>query len=221
MAEVKKTTANRNRTTSEIDLYSDLKSDVPDDLKEEISKEVAEYVKEQILLTVAEARSPVEGESFPRLSKSYAAYKESQSLPGKPNLEFTGRMLNALDYKVTDDGFEIGIFGSEAEKAEGHNNFNGDSELPQRRFIPDTGQDFKSGIRSGINKIIQDKVAEGTRFRRFELAQITDAGELWDFLREEFDGFRKSEIIGVISRSPDLAMQLSEFNLLRFLDGEG
>lgn len=64
-------------------------------------------------------------------------------------------MLDSLTYETTREGIKVGIFkSSEVPKADGHNDFSGDSKLPKRRFIPEDNQEFKATIVAGVNQIL-------------------------------------------------------------------
>lgn len=218
---MKKTNATASRTSSEIDLYSDVRYDVPAELKEEISSEVGEFLKEQILKAVAESTSPVSGGSFKKqLSKDYKKLKESENLPGIANLEYSGQMLDSLSYKVTSKGIELGVFGEPAKRADGHNNFSGESKLPKRQFLPEEGQKFKSTIQQEIDKIIRDKLADNVQATRRDFATIRSKAELFETLKEMFPDFSRAQIVDTVTRSASLSSLLNEFNLLRFLRGE-
>jgi len=123
---------------------------------------VGDYLIEQILLAASDAKSIVAGESFPKLSKSYRQYKESEGLGGKPNLTFEGDLLDALKRRYGDDedAIKIGWFGKQAGKADGHANLSGDSPIPTRRTIPGEGQSFKPSIRKEIERIIADAIKD-------------------------------------------------------------
>lgn len=218
---MKKTNATANRTSSEIDLFSDVRYEVPAELKEDIASEVGEFLKEQILRSVAESTSPVSGGSFKKqLSKDYKKLKESENLPGIANLEYSGQMLDSLDYKVTSKGIELGVFGEPAKRADGHNNFSGESKLPRRQFLPEEGQKFKSTIQQEIDKIIRDKLADNVDATRRDFATIRDRAQLYSKLKELFPDFTRAQIVDTVTRSPKIAGLLNEFNLLRFLNGE-
>jgi hypothetical protein len=133
---------------------------IPTSKKSEVKQEVGDFVRDEILREVAQGKSPVSGEgTFARLNKDYA--KNEKGGNTTPNLELDGDMLDALEYRNTRDGIKIGIFkSSEVPKADGHNNFSGDSRLPQRRFIPEEDQSFKSRIEKGIQRIV-DEYKEG------------------------------------------------------------
>lgn len=218
---MKKTNSTANRTSSEIDLFSDVGYTVPSGLKEDIASEVGEYLKEQILKAVAESTSPISGGAFKKsLSPEFKKLKQAEGLPGVANLEFSGKMLDSLDYKVTSKGIELGVFGEPAKRADGHNNFSGESKLPKRQFLPEEGQNFKSTISKEIDKIIRDKLADEKEVSRSTFATIRNKQELWKTLKEMFPDFTRAQIVDTVARSPKIASLMDEFNLLRFLRGE-
>lgn len=191
-------------------------------MKETIASEVGEFLKEKIFEYVSQSNSPVSGGGFKStLSPGYKKFKTAQGLPGKANLEFSGEMLDSVDYKVTRDGVEIGVYGrNAAAKADGHNNFSGDSELPLRQFLPKEGQRFKADIDREIQKIIDENSIEAVQISRSDLATIATSAELWDLLKDEYGDMARTEIVDAISRNSDLFNLLDEFNLLRFLRGQ-
>jgi hypothetical protein len=216
MAEVINTTVGDSEISSELDLVSNLS--ISASAKRKIKEEVGEYLKEQILLSVGESKSPIVGEKFPALSKSYKKFKEDNNRPGTANLEFNGDMLDALDYELTEDGVKIGIYGSEAPKADGHNNFSGDSEIPQRRFLPEKGQKFKADIDREINRIIADAVVDGVDLPRARISEIETKSELIELLDEMFPDFTFAEIREAILRNEELLELLDDNNLLQFIN---
>ena len=48
----------------------------------------------------------------------------------------------------------------EQGKADGHNNFSGESKLPTRQFIPKDNQSFRPDIKSEIQAIAEDFMEE-------------------------------------------------------------
>lgn len=63
-------------------------------------------------------------------------------------------MLDAMTVKAANGKITVEISGKQGDKADGHNNHSGDSQLPLRRFIPKEGEDtFRKGIRDGIKVI--------------------------------------------------------------------
>lgn len=215
-----KTNQTAKRLTSEIDLFSDIKEKISSDLKAEITDEVGNYLKEQILLSVAESSSPISGGEFKStLSPKYKKEKMSQGLPGKANLELSGIMLDSLDFKPTSKGLEIGVFGEAALRADGHNNFTGESKLPARQFLPKEGETFKQDVKREVDKIIRDKLAEQVDYRRSTFATIRTKEELFQTLRELLPNFNRVQIVEAVLRNEDLFELLDEFNLIRFLRG--
>ncbi|NOS67378.1 MAG: hypothetical protein HOO67_03365 [Candidatus Peribacteraceae bacterium] len=119
---------------------------------------MATYVKEQVLKYVGGSRTPVEGGSWAPLSPDYAALKKKIAGNRKANLELGGDMMDALDVKKKGSTkLSLEIAGKQAPKADGHNNFSGDSELPERNFIPDEdrSQTFVPSIWTGVKKILE------------------------------------------------------------------
>lgn len=127
-------------------------------MKLKIASDVGDFLLEQILLAANEAKSPVSGERFPVLSKEYKKKKIAEGLGGSPNLTYEGDLLDAITFKPTAKGIEIGWWGDQAGKADGHANFSGRSKLPQRRLLPDEGQTFKRPIQSEIEAIIAEEI---------------------------------------------------------------
>ena len=117
--------------------------------------DVAEYLEEEIQVTVASGKSPVEGESFKRLSKKYA--DEHKDGDRTPNLFLDGDLMDSLRVEPQ-KGNEVLISVSEDQndKADGHCNFSGRSKLPRRRFIPGKDQGFKKDIENTVRRIVSE-----------------------------------------------------------------
>jgi len=130
-------------------------TDIPRDRRKQAKEEVGEFVVGEILRYVSSGNSPVSGRGkFQRLQSGYAD-KEKGGLR-TANLELDGDMLDALQARNTVDGIKVGIFkSSQVPKADGHNDFSGESKLPTRRFIPDGGEGFKRSINSGVKQILE------------------------------------------------------------------
>lgn len=207
-----KATGSSDRTTSEIDLGL---GGLPKDVKDDIIEEVGTFLVEQILMTVGDAKSPVSGESFPSLSKKYRALKEEQGGSGTPDLELTGAMKDALTFEATDTGLEIGFFGDQAGKADGHNNFSGESKIPKRRFLPDEGQTFKKDILQGVEEIIDSK--SGEVFEKSDFSSVETTQELYDVLREVYGGMGRLAIREAVASSSSLMDILIELDLVDLL----
>jgi hypothetical protein len=140
----------KNRVTKILSL--DL-SDIPADQQEDAKAEVMDFLKEQMLSDIGEAKSPVTGRAFRKLSKDYAEYKEGESSSVIPNMELTGEMLDALE--VEDRGgskIEIGWF-EEDQAAKAFNHTTGDT-VPKRPLIPTPSQEFRPGILEEIENIL-------------------------------------------------------------------
>jgi len=214
---IKKTKATTKSLSSELDFLSGVVATPA--TKDKIKAEVGEYLVEQTLIAVSEAASPVSGEKFKALSKDYKKEKMADGRGGTANMENRGDMLDALSFKPTSKGVEIGVFGhGEAKKADGHNNFSGDSELPQRRFIPAEGQNYKMKIEAEVNKIINDVIADETPVTRTQLAGVKSNSDFWDLMTQVvFPEFNRAEIRGAITRSDRISRMLMEFGLLRYL----
>lgn len=207
-------------TATDSETSSTLEVDAPDSVKQEIG----EFLVEQILAKTAETTSPIAGYGkFPALSKLYKAKKEEEGRAGIPNLDFEGDMLSALDYEITDEGLKIGIFGDQAPKADGHNNFSGASTLPLRRFLPDVGEEFKKDISSEIEAILAEKAVEDS-------VQGLDEEDLQDALdtvetREDFysvltdlTGVEEEYLLkGAIMANPSLLRLVTSMGFKKYL----
>lgn len=158
-------------------------------------------------------------------------------------MELEGDMLDALDFKPTADGIKIGVFGSDAPKADGHNKLSGKTNnMPQRRFLPGEGQQYKNSIDREIDKIITDKIATDEKFiaeekkkeekkaeaKQDEVAQAVDfsqatfsaissKADLSRTLNRLFPAFTRSEVVGIIGRNARLQRIFQNLNLIRFL----
>lgn len=166
---------------------------------------------------MADLSSPVRGKSWPKLSKGYAKEKAVAGYSPVADLERSGEMLGSLDYKETKTGIELGIYGASAPRADGHNNFSGESKIPTRRFLPYEGEGFKQTIEKEVEKIINDVIADSIKVSRKDFAEIKTKDELWATLKELMPDFSRAEIVDSISRNPELAELLDEFNLLKWL----
>lgn len=135
---------------------------LPSSDRAEALREIGNYGLEAILADVGETRSPVTGHMFKKLSAAYAKKKAEDSSSPVPNLELSGEMLDALAFRISGNQVEWGIWGDQAPKADGHNNFSGDSSLPRRSFIPDAkrGEKFRPEIRDEISAIIDEYVSQ-------------------------------------------------------------
>ena len=117
-------------------------------------QEVGEYLVNESIRYMEEGRSPVAGEApWPKLNKEYAAKEHNGDRT--PTLNATGRLRESLQFRTTDEGVEVGIFHkSQQAKSDGHNNFSGKSQLPQRRFVPSGRQNYRSEIMANVDRIL-------------------------------------------------------------------
>lgn len=132
----------------------------PDERRKAL-EEAGDFILDQILKRVSQGQSPVKGvKAFDALSPAYKKIKKEISGSTRPNMELFGDMLDALEMRIEGSKLEVGIFqdSGQADKADGHNNFSGDSKLPKRRFIPQKNQTFKKNITQGIDRIISEYI---------------------------------------------------------------
>lgn len=209
-------TVNDSEISSVIDIVSDVVA--PDEVKEKIKDAVGEYLIEQTLLSVGDATSPISGESWKKtLSPEYKKVKDEYGGSLVANMELKGDMLSALGFEKTDEGIKIGVFGGEAPKADGHNNFSGDSTLPSRRFLPDEGQAYKSKIERGVTEIINDILAEEIVPSKQEFEGVESSSDLYEVLSGLFGDATKSQIKRAVLGSDPLIDLLKELDLLDLL----
>jgi hypothetical protein len=210
---VTSTIINSDEISSEIDLVSDIIAS--DHAKERIKEEAGAFILEKTLEFVGSAKSPVSGEGWKRtLSPLYAKQKREDGATVIANLENSGEMLQSLDIVTTDDGIKIGVFGGEAEKADGHNNFSGDSMLPQRRFLPEEGQNYKREIEQGVKEIINDVLASETIATKSDFSDVSTSGELFTVLSDILGISGKESIRRAVLANRDLLELLEDLDLL-------
>lgn len=191
---------------------------IPEAVKTRIKNSVGDFLVESVVSSAVRAKSPVAGEDWPALSPKYKKHKIEEGLPGKANLEFEGDMLDALEYRATEDGIELGFFGDQAWKADGHLKFSGkDNGIPKRRLLPDEGQEFVPAIQRELEKIVADAVAGEMEFDTEDFENIDTEAELYDVLDEYFPGLSRVELRGAVTRTPALARLLEDNNLLGLL----
>jgi len=204
----------KKSNVSESEISSEIKLGLPDGLpKKELNKikdEAGELLVDAILSSVGKATSPIQGESWPALTKEYKSFKQKQGAGSKANMELTGDMLDSLGFSRTKDGVKIGITGFQAPKADGHNNFSGKSELPRRRFLPVKGDKFKGSVEKDIKGIIADAVAKNARIKKRELNKIGSKRELNSFIKESFKGVTIAEAKDAILLDDDLREQFTD-----------
>jgi len=204
---------------SESATYSEFELDanVSESVKTKIQQDVGEFIVEQVLQTIGNAKSPVSGESWGRLSKDYKSKKVGEGLPGEADMENTGALKDALTFK-TGDTLKVGFFNSEAWKADGHLKFSGaDGTAPRRRFLPDEGQKFISSIQSGIDKIVADNILESDAIDAEDLDGIESKAELYATLKDRYPDLSRAQIRLAITRNPRLTNLFEDLDLLDLL----
>ncbi len=207
-----------SETYSEIDL--ELPEGTPEKLKKRIKKDVGDYLVEQVLSTVAEAKSPVKGENFKPLSKDYKKKKLAEGGTGKPDMTEHGDMMDDCTFRVgNDDLIKLGFFSSEAWKADGHLKFSGaEGTAPKRRFLPGEGQAFKGSIEGEVEKIIADATVDIAAPPKSAFAGVQTTSELYQALRDLFPSLGRAEIRAAVLRSAILSELLDELDLLDMLE---
>lgn len=191
-----------------------LSKKLPQEIQTKIKRDVGDFLRESVLSSLRKAETPVQGEDWPALSREYKKLKKSEGLPPEANMELEGDMLDSLDYQETDDGIELGFFGKEAWKADGHLKFSGaENNTPQRRFLPDEGQEFDSSITRKTEQIIADAIAANTEFDKSDFEDVSTKSELYDLLGEYFDGMSRAEIKAAVARSATLAALFDDLDL--------
>lgn len=203
-------------TSSSLDLFGGRK--LPTAVKDRIRDEVGTYLVEQTQVALSEKKSPVSGETIPALqSKEYKALKKREVGNTSADLEFSGTMKDEITFKPTKDGIKLGVFGERAGAADGHNNFSGQSSLPKRRFLPATGQKFKSEIERTVDQIVADIVSEEMSFKESDFKDVTTKKELIQVLGQKFSNQSSAEIVLNVFRNEELLKLLLKLGLSRLL----
>ena len=175
-----------NSTEISSDIAIEFPAGLSDAQKDRIKDEVGELLVETILLAVGSSRSPISGEDWPPLSNDYADFKQNEGRGSRANMELNGDMLDALEFVRTVEGIRLQITGDQAPKADGHNNFSGESSLPRRKFLPERGDTFKGEINNQVDAIISDEVVTAGRVTRARVREVQDQRQLNSLLRELF-----------------------------------
>lgn len=185
--------------------------------KTAIKRDVGEFLIEQILVSVGESKSPLTNERFKPLSKNYRKEKQESGAPGVPNLDLNGDMLSALEFRETANGIELGVFGDQAPKADGHNNFSGKSLIPERRFLPGEGEYFRPGISEQVDNIIADATAETSAPALELFEEIETSSSFYDVLIEQLGVETRAEARNTVLRTPEWYNFLTRSGLIRYL----
>ncbi len=145
------------------DLAGISKSDVSRSARKDILDEVAAYLTDAIKSDVKKSMSPVTGKPFKELQdERYIAKKKAAGKGTAANLIFSGKMIDAIRVKPTKGELNVTVLDRQQPKADGHNNFSGKSNLPERKFIPneENEETFRKGILDEIVKIVESRVEE-------------------------------------------------------------
>jgi hypothetical protein len=169
-----------------------------------------------VLSSVGESKSPINGQAFADLSADYKKKKKSNGAGSKPNLENSGNMLDSLDYRVTESGIKIGVFGPDAGKADGHNNLSGDSNLPERRFLPAEGESYKKSIEKGVQSIVAEIIAEESEPPE-ELEEVESKTQLFTLLADIFPELSRTEITTAVLMNSSWRGALEKYGFLKWL----
>jgi len=183
-----------------------------------VKDEVGDLLIDFILDQVGSEKSPIKGESFPKLDPKYREIKKKAGRGTKANLEFSGDMLDALEKKRTADGVKLQIKGTQAPKADGHNNFSGKSRITTRQFLPKEGDKFKPSAKKEIDRIIQEAVVAGQKIKKSAIRNITSKTELNMFLTTMFPDLSSKEAQRAIILNEELRELFGEFNLIELFD---
>lgn len=207
--------ATETKTASTLEFKEELKG-LSKSEKSEVLDMIGELLVEQILDYVTSEKSPVTGRDFKALSREYAIRKKEEVGNTRANLDLEGDLLSAVDFKIKGEKIELGVFGSQAPKADGHNNLSGKSKLPTRRFIPGEGQTFTPEIRELVRETVESYIADNASLKKKDLKEIETKSELYEYLKGELGDLSKPRIKELVLQS-ELAAQLDEFDLLDFL----
>jgi hypothetical protein len=135
----------------------------PKRVSREALERMGKIVIDAVVEHVGDGTSPVRGGSWKRsLSKEYKKRKVAQGGNSYADMILDGDMLLATDCVPTSGGnLKLRTKGSkQAAKADGHNNFSGDSNLPARDFIPKPGGTFKRSILDAIKEVAMEFVED-------------------------------------------------------------
>ena len=128
--------------------------------KKKVLQDCADFALVQTFEYMNAQTSPVQGHGrFKKLTKDYKKIKVAQGGAPVPDLFLEGAMQGALKASVKGGMVRLGVNGGkQGDKADGHCNFSGESELPLRRFVPnpEDGETFKKPILDGIRRIVRE-----------------------------------------------------------------
>jgi hypothetical protein len=214
-----KTEVSKSKISSTIDPFEglDVSALTPAE-KESLLEEIGQTLVDSVLQSLASSKTPISGGGYKSfLSPAYAAFKREYGAGSSANLDLTGSMLDSLSFKAKGDVIEIGVFGSEAPKADGHNNFSGDSKLPQRQFLPKEGQRFKRDIDGVVKSIIKDSIYTREKITRAELSSVMTKKDFWGFLESKYPGLTRKDIRFMVTTDPDMLKIMTDGDMLEWL----
>lgn len=169
-------------------------------------------------MSVGEAKSPLDGSRYQALSKDYKKFKQESGAPGVPNLDLEGDMLSSLEYVELSGGkLELGVFGDQAPKADGHNNFSGKSKIPERRFLPGEGESFKSSIQKEVQGIVNEALAQEQEINQDAFSEASSSSTFYDALMEQLGVQTRAEARSVVLRTPKWFDFVQRTGLIRWL----
>lgn len=218
--ETKRTKVTKSEIYSEIDFTDELQGLSQED-KQQVREEIGELLVEQILDSLASEETPVQGGRYKAsLSPDYAKKKKDETGSSAANLDLTGELIRSIDYRIKGNSIQVGVFDSEnAGKADGHNNFSGRSKLPQRQFLPQEGQKFKSDISSLIKETIENYKSDIAELDEAKLEQISSKSGLLNYLKEELGIDSTKSVKRAVLSNNRLTKLLDEYDLLDLIDG--
>lgn len=144
---------NLSEFSFELDLSEELEG-VPRDKHKAVKKQVGQLIKKEIESETRKKRSPVTGDQFQPLSKSYKALKKKLGKGASANLHLKDKMIKAIKDRNTVDGVKFEITQKRIIPRAFNNN-TGDT-IPERQFMPDEGlnEEFSPKIMGKVEKII-------------------------------------------------------------------
>jgi hypothetical protein len=126
--------------------------------KEALLEKIADLVTETVKERAVTGLSTVSGRGkWAKLSKDYAASRKGGNRTA--NLTLEGDMLGSFGTtKLSGNILRTSLPDDEQGKADGHNNFSGASQLPERRFVPDAqeGETWNRALIQAMAKMIRD-----------------------------------------------------------------
>lgn len=207
-----------NEVYSEIDLFSG--KNINKTTKNAIRREAKEFLVNQTLNSLSSQQSPVKGAPYDTtLTKKYKAMKSADGRGTSANLEFKGDLHASLKGRSSEDGILLGHFNKQAAKADGHNNLSGDSELPERRYLPKPSEQYKKPIQTGLEQIVANEIAKRSAVSDIRLSQINTKADFYRVFSEVLQTTSRTQIRKAIFTSSKLLEKIEKNNLKRFLNG--